>query len=368
MRTVLWLVLRELASRRGVVGALAVAATAVALCSGIELVSRAREGAVGAQIDRFAPPILMTVGGLSATELGRLEPGRRLLPSGLPKRVRQELAGSVRAVEARLVVRLQVAGAEAPIIGVEQGATATFESVRTLREGQLAVGAALAARLQANAGERLRVGASTAVIADVLPPAGSVEDLAAFAPLPTAQALAGAPGGGNEIRVYPLMGASAAKLEEKLRVRFEEAAVHRADRGIVADHETGEALRNHRLVIYALTALAAALCLLVGVHLHTTERRQELATLAAMGVSANALLLAVTLRAVVVGVFGALAGFAAACIVALVQDSESALLVLPAWPLLGVSLLASTAVSFVAAAPSALIAARRDPAAVLKEA
>jgi ABC-type lipoprotein release transport system permease subunit len=366
--TILWLVLREIArQRRALLGPLIVMASAIALCVGIELVSRAREAAIGAQIDRAAAPLRMTVTGLSATELARLEPGRRFLPHDLLERVRILLGASARAVQGRLILRLAVAGEDVPLIGVERDDTAMREALGGLQDGQIALGAGLSDRLGVLRGQSVQFGSTRAEVGLVLPPSGSIEDFAAFSTLATAQAISGSPAVLNEILIFPVMGQSLDRLERSLRTAFSDAAVHRTDRGLVADQETGEALKGHRATVYGVMALAAALCLLVVVQVHTAERRLELATLGAMGIGAPLLLLLVTWRAVIVGVGGALLGILAASAVALARDFESASAVLPAWSLFGLTFAAAMALSAVAAAPAALLAARRDPATVLKD-
>lgn len=366
MSLVPWLVLRELVVRRGL-GSVLVVAGAVALCSGLELVSRARETAVAAQVDRSAPPLRLTVSGVSATDLGRLEVGARYLQPGLRAGVQKALEGRIRSVDARLILRVPLGGREVPVIGVEPGATSALDGLRALRDGELVAGALLAELLNLQAGARMHVGSSDVILAAVLPPAGSIEDFAGFATLTTVQMLANAPGAINELRIFPLPTVEAADIEKALVLRFRDASVHRTDRGAVADHETWDALRRHRRAIYGVTALAAMLCLLVGIHLHTTERRGELATLAAMGLSATMLVVTVLGRALSVGALGALVGYFVAVAATVLQDAEAAATILPGWALLGASLGAAVVVSMSAAIPSAVLAARCDPALVLKE-
>jgi hypothetical protein len=95
----------------------AIAATVTAM----ELVARAREEAVAAQIDAMGPALTVVPRGTSAGALARYELGEGALPAGVEEAVQGALGSDLRSIERRLVVHREVAGARVPVVGVEAG-------------------------------------------------------------------------------------------------------------------------------------------------------------------------------------------------------------------------------------------------------
>ena len=177
MRSVLWLVVRELSRRRlRIALALGATAAAVALCVGTELVMRAREDAVAGQIDRSGPPLHVVPTGVGGAALARLELGRLRLPAGLAERVRGALGPALRDLEERLVVEGVVGGVPGPIVGVPHGARAALEPLGSLGNAEVALGSVLAGRTGTAQGAEFQVERRTFRVAAVLPSTGSADD------------------------------------------------------------------------------------------------------------------------------------------------------------------------------------------------
>lgn len=362
MRAAAWLAWREIGARRARVAlASLVVGAVVALCSGTELVARAREAAVAARIDEIAPPLRIVPAGVSATAVTRLDLGGRILPAGLTDEVRR--VQGLRRVEARLVLEAPVGGRSAPLVGIPADG---FAEARGLQPGQVALGPALAAQLGARAGDAVPVGRERWRVAAVLPSTGSAEDLAAWAPLAALQDLVQLPDAVNELRVYLRPGASVEAAEAALRRLESRAAITRWDRGEVAERSVPDSLRRHRRAAYLLATAVAALVLAIAAHLDASERRAEMATLMAVGGGAVTVAATVLLRSALVAIAGAVAGLLLGATIAVLQD-PGALSAGDVGPVVALALLGAAALGTAASAPVAVGASLRDPVADLQE-
>lgn len=359
MSPALWLAVREVAvrRRRAAVAAAVVAALAAATTA-IELVSRAREEAVAAQLDAIGPALTVLAPGTTAGALARYDLGERLLPEGVVDEVRSTLGADLRALEARLVVRRDVGGAPATVVGVDgrEGRSATT--------GGALLGSELARRLRHPS--TVSLGGRELRVRGALASTGGAEDLAVILPLETVRELAGA-AGVNELRVFLRAGSSSRDAEARLVARGLDAVVVRSDRGEVADGGAQAALARHRGIAYAIVSVVAALSLAIASHLDTAERRNEIATLVAIGASRRTVLAALLSRSALVALVGALAGALAGTALAAAQDPGVAAASWRSWPFVVPMLGASLAIGLVTAAPTALATLARDPVAELQE-
>lgn len=357
MRVALWLAARELRARwRRVALAAAVVASLAAASTALELLGRAREEAIAARVDDMGPALTVIPAGLGAGELARAELGGRRLPERLSERVEQVLGPALRAMERRLVARRIVAGLDVPVIGVEEAP----------RDGGILAGAELARRLGDAAAVELD--GRRHPLAGARPSTGDVEDLALVLPLEGAQRLEAAPGAVNELRVYLRAGASPQAAEQRLAAAGLDAAVIRHDRGDVAGGELQGSLARHRRVAHLVMALVTAASLLVVAHLDASERRGELATLVAVGAPRPTILGALIGRSALLASAGALAGTAAGFTLAAAQDPSVASALLGLWPTGAATIAAAVALAVLAAAPTGLAAALRDPVPALQDA
>lgn len=357
----LWLTVREIAARRGRVAlaALVVAATA-ASATAMELVARAREEAIAAQIDAMGPALTVVVRGVTAGALARRDLGEGVLPSGVEVAVRASLGGDLRAIERRLVLQREVAGIRLPVIGVEAGVLpASFEA-----PGAAALGSELARRL--GAVSSISLAGRERRISGVMPSTGSGDDAAVLVSLRELQSLA-AVEGANELRLFLRAGVSPQDAERRLSRANLGAAVVRSDRGDVADRETQESLSHHRGVAYAVMAVVAGLCLLIAAHLDATERRLELATLVAIGASRWTVLGALLSRSALVAAAGAVLGVAGGAAFAVGQERVVVAVLATAWAVAVTTVAAALGLGALAAVPTALVTVTRDPVRELQE-
>jgi hypothetical protein len=351
----LWLAARDVCVRwRRALLAAGVVAAITASGVAMELVARAREQAVAARIDAIGPSLTVVAAGVTSGALARLELGPAGLDPETRREVEQALGGELRRVEARIVSRRDVGGFPAAVIGID----------RTTADGA-ELGAELARKL--GPPDAVTLAGERASVTAVRPSTGDVEDLAVFVPRAIASRAAGATEP-NVLRLFLRAGVTPRAAEARLAAAGLAAAVIRHDRGEVADRESQDVLARHRRTVLVVLVAVAALCLLLAAHLDAAERRLEIATLVAVGASRGAVLATIVSRSAVVALAGALAGTAAAVLIAAGQDADAAAGLVREWPVVGAAVGGALLLGIGAAAPTALASAARDPVPELQEA
>lgn len=354
MRTATFLACRELQRRWGRAAlASLVVAGAVALSVGLELLGRARERAVESELDRAGPALRIVPAGMSAADATSLRLGEAALPSDVEGRVRAAVGAGIRAVEARAVLSDRETGWT--VIATGRG----FRGDAQVMPGQVVLGAGLAERSGLGAGDRAQILGRSLTVRGIAPSNADAGDFAAH--VHAADFGSPAP---HELRLFLEPGVRARDAERALRAAIPEVVVIRNDRSEVADGELQGSIASHRAAVQLVTALVAALALLIATHLDVSERRRELALLAAMGFTRAGLAALVVSRAAVCAAGGAVAGIGVA--VALVASKPEFLAAgVPA--IGGAAVLLAMALAAAAAAPIAIAAAGSDPVAELQE-
>ena len=359
----LWLTLRDVAGRRrAVLLAASVVAALTAAVAAMEFVARAREEAVATQIDAIGPALSVVPTGTTASALARLALGDATLPANTANAVVAALGSDARAVEPRLILTKRVAGIATPVVGMD------WASVPVRAAAEARDVAALGSELERRRGklQRIDIEGRAFDVATVMPSTGSAEDLAVLLPLEAAQTLLGTTAV-NELRVYLRAGIDSRTAEARLATALHDARIIRADRGGVADHDTHASLAKHRAVAYAVMGVLAALCLVIAAHLDASERRIELATLAAIGASRATLLGLLLSRSALVAVAGATVGIIAGGALAVAQDPGVAGALGRNGSFALACVAAALGLGLASAAPTALVWALRDPVPELQE-
>lgn len=370
MTASIWLAWRELANRRmTMLSGVAMVAVSVGFCATIELISRAREAAVAAQIDQIGPALRLISAGKTAKDLARFELGSPPFTSQTARRLSHELGARVRAIEGRLVQRVSVANEMVPAIGIDSRDTKSApEAIRKLGEKEVVLGVELARKLPAQLGQELVVQGTRLHVNAVLPETAGTDDSALFLSLERLQSLLGLPDRISEMRVFPSSGASVESIASYIAANHPDLNVINTDRGDTADRDMGQSLRDHRRVLYAIAAAVIALCIFVWSHLDASERRLEMATVVAIGGSAQTILAMLVVRAAIVAAIGAVIGYVGGAFIALIQDFDAASSVVFSWQLFLATSLGTIVLSVVGALPAAVISASSQPVAVLQEA
>lgn len=356
MTPAIWLAVRELRARwRRVALAATVMASLAGAATAMELLARAREDAVAARVDEMGPSLTVVPAGTTAGALARGELDGRALAGDTPGRIAAALGSDLRSAEARLVLRRTVAGVPTLVIGADDASLA----------GAALIGSELAARL--GAATEITIDGETFPVAGVRPTSADIEDVAVRLPLERAARLPGVPGRLNEVRLHLRPGVDAGAAARRLEIAGLGGSVVRHDRGPVATSELPQSLARHRGAAYALFALAAGLCLLIVAHLDASERRVEIATLAAIGAARAAIVGALVGRSMLVAIAGASVGVAAGLAFAAAQAPPTAGALLRHASVLVTPLVAACGLAAIAAAPTALVFALRDPVPALQE-
>lgn len=346
MKTASWLALRELFSRKArLFTSVALVAVAVALCVTTELLSRAREVALAAEIDQIGPAIQLIPLDVSQTDLTQLDLRGKLLEPRLKADVQARFSHWIRTLEGRLVVSENVDGIRMPVIGIE---------TRTIDENGVELGAVAATRLEKQVGDTIRLREVQLRVAAILPTAGTAEDLALVISRERLKLVTRSSGDLNELRMFLLPGRDAKVLGGLLRDRYAGTRVVINDRGKVADQESADTLRKHRFVLYAITSTIVAVSLLIGAFLNARERTNEMSTLIAIGGTRMTVFHTLTLRALIVSFLGGVCGYVLGVSVALAQGIGGAFLLLGSWDLLIFATLATATLGILAAGPMLL--------------
>jgi putative ABC transport system permease protein len=345
-----------------VVLAASVVAALTAAVTAMEFVARAREEAVATQIDAIGPALSVVPTGTTASALARLALGDASLPARTADTIAAALGSDVRALEARLVLTRPIAGLPTPVIGLDW--TSIPPHTAPGRRDVAALGSELARRM--GTARRIEVNGRPFDVSSVMPSTGSAEDLAVLLPLEAAQALVGT-SAVNELRVYLRAGIEPREAETRLAAVLRDARAIRTDRGGVADHDAHASLVKHRAVAYAVMGIVAALCLVIAAYLDASERRIELATLAAIGASRATLLGMLLFRSALVAVAGATAGIIAGGALAAAQDPGVSGAIGRNGPFALACVAAALGIGLASAVPTALVWALRDPLPELQE-
>ncbi len=369
MKPTLWLAWRELMSRKTAFATgLAMVGVAVSLCAGTELVARSREAAVAAQIDQIGPALRLIPTGKTAGDLARFELGATAFHERYASKLRVELSRWVRAVEGRLLLKVPVEDRMVPAIGIDPDRVISpFDVLSGLNDKDTALGSGLAGRLGKSEGDLVVIKGSQFRVSAVLPETASADDLALYLSLRPMQELFGLPESVNEIRVFPSPGAPIERVASYLSVGHSEINILKTYRGDVAEGGMNQSLLQHRRILYAITATVIAFCILIWSYLNAGERRLEMATVVAVGGTRMTVLSMLVVRAAIVGLFGAFAGYTVGAAISLAQDFGSAVTVVFAWRLLFVISSGTVVLSVFGALIASTFFAFREHVTVLQE-
>lgn len=266
-------------------------------------------------------------------------------------------------------------------------------------KGTMIVGTVVAQRLNLKAGDPAELLGRPFTVARVQPARGNEDDVTVWINLAEAQTLLGKPGRINAILALSCFCAEAtpegirkevsAALEGKVQVLelSAQAATRRAARAraaahgeesLAAEQATHDQLRTEREALAAwLVPLVIVVCTVwVGVLAfnNVRERRSEIGILRALGVRSWHVLMLFIVRAKLAGFIGAAVGYAVGLGVAAAWDARTAAggecvgpAELFAWTQLVAVLVLAPAVAALASLAPAMLAARQDPADVLRQ-
>jgi putative ABC transport system permease protein len=256
--------------------------------------------------------------------------------------------------------------------------------------GTMVVGHELHRGLKLTKGQKVKLLGRELVVHHLHPPRGTRDDITIWINLAEAQTLLGKPGQINGILALECNCADAdrlGKVREEITAilpdtqveEIRSQALTRAEarnRAAAARLEAAQRLRAERAesrqqfegfaaILLPILLLGSIVWLGVLAFGNVRDRSSEIGILRAIGIGSGAIFMLFLARAALIGLLGAAAGYLAATILALVwADGEIA----PLDPLLaGGVFLATPLVCMLASWMPALVAARQDPAVVLRE-
>jgi len=370
MSSAFWLSFRELTKRPlGTAIAVSVITLAVAFAAGLELVARAREAAVAADLDNIGPAIRIIPHGKTSRDLARFDLKEPSFSDVDIRRLRSEYRSFVSSIEGRLSLKVSYGGRLIPVVGILPESVITpFDIFRNLKDDQALIGSELASTLGIGRGETLHLKGQSIKVLAALPPMASQDDSAVFVHITRLQQMFNLSNVFNELRIYPTPGANVDELADLIAAGHASMTALTADRGKTAEQSMQASLRDHRRVLYIVTGVVIAISVLIWSYMNGIERRLELATLVAVGGSAWTVVSMILMRGTLLGVSGAILGFLAGVAISFGQDAGSTMRILPAIDLLGITIATTTILSAVGAVPAAALAAIQDPARTLQTA
>lgn len=267
--------------------------------------------------------------------------------------------------------------------------------MKPIPEGAVIVGAAVGKSLKLRAGDAVTLMGERFTVARVNPPEGSTEDIVVWCDLAKVQRWLGLEGQINGIlaleciclpdalgvltadvlRILPdtqvLAFSSRIVARAEMRLRAAEAAKKAAADERAHRAAVGRQLKNFAAVLAPLSAAGAAVWIFFLVLANVRERKAEIGILRAMGVRESLIVAVFLLKAALMGLGGAVVGYLAGAAAGgwwggFSPASGDFLLVFDP-RLLAAVLSAAPVLCVVAGGWPAMLAARRDPAAVLRE-
>ena len=350
-------------------GTVAVALVVAALVTQRAVTSSA-EDAVHDLAHRLGRNMLVVPEGTDLAAFHDQRYGSEALPDSSLDALRSSaVAQHLRSIEARLYGNVKAGTGEVIVVGQDI-------DWPSLGDADPAVlGPAAARVLGVSAGGTFRLGDRTLSVLQVSDAPADGLDSAVFMPLAAAQRVLGRPGQLSALRLGGCwcridVATLAGEIEKILpgSRAITVAGMVNAQKGSVETMKRYATVLNlSGLAVIAVMGVLAALCLVIAAHLDASERRIELATLAAIGASRATLLGLLLSRSALVAAAGAIAGVIAGGALAAAQDPDVAGAIARSGSFALACVAAALGIGLASAVPTALAWALRDPVPELQE-
>ena len=240
--------------------------------------------------------------------------------------------------------------------------------VEELGASEVLVGSEVAERLGLKADSRVDIQGKPFTVRQVLPEAGSVDDTRIFAHLHTVQALFGK---GRVVNVIEMVGCCkeiSRGLIDGLNKLLPDAKVVTIKQIVQTQMNTNPLMEKFSQLFLIIIVLVGAASIANYMFSNVQERRAEIGTLMALGMTPRRILTVFLAKALVVGMAGGVVGYILGTALAVILGPRLAqvpVLPLPAW--LGWAVLIAVAITMLASAIPARKAASLDPAVTLRD-
>ena len=235
---------------------------------------------------------------------------------------------------------------------------------------EVLLGSTAASALGAAPGGRLEMGGNAFRVAGVLMPTGGAEDNAVMADMGTAQAVLGKPGKVSMVEIAAFCrGCPITELTLQIAEKFPDAKVTAMKQAVMSKMQSIEMFKSFSLGVSVLVVGVGALLVMVTMMGSVRERTREIGIFRAIGFRQTHVMQIILLEALVLGIFGGIAGFVlgnigAWGIIPLVIEEGGFAGV--NFRLGGISLLMASALSLLASLYPAVKAGRMDPSDALR--
>lgn len=242
------------------------------------------------------------------------------------------------------------------------------EVIESLAQNDVLVGADIATRYTLAKGKTITLLGRTFTVRSILPPTGTIDDSRIFAHLRVVQQMLGKGQVVSAIEILGCCKAISEGLVSKLNTLLPNARV------VTVAQITSTQLRTNTMMAQFSSIFLVFILLVGGVSIanymfaNVRERRKEIGTFIAIGMSPRQVVAIFYGKALILGIIGGVVGYLFGTVLAVSLGPRIAMIpVLPLPSLLGWAVLISAALNVLATVIPATAAARTDPASVLME-
>lgn len=240
--------------------------------------------------------------------------------------------------------------------------------VDKLEKDQIFVGNEIASFLDLTQGSTLKIKGSNFVVATVLPPSGTVDDSRVFAHLHTVQALLDKPGKINVVEVIGCCQKIFDGLVPKINALLPDAKVVTIGHVVETQLKTNRMMEKISWIFLVLIILVGGAGIANFMYANVNDRKKEIGTLMALGAGSEFVLKLFFGKALILGFTGGLGGYVTGSILAMTLGPYIAHIpVYPIISLLGIAILISVGIAFLASFLPARKAALVDPCIAFRE-
>jgi putative ABC transport system permease protein len=240
--------------------------------------------------------------------------------------------------------------------------------IDTLGEAEVLVGAEVAAALGVKEGSTLSLLGKTFTVTAVLPQTGTVDDSRIFAHLHTVQQLGGKGAVVNAIEIVGCCSEISKGLVQKINALLPEAKVVTITQVVDTQIKTNRMMSSLSRIFLIVIVLVGGASIANYMYANVFERRREIGTFMALGMSSRLVLRLFLLKALLLGLAGGVGGYFIGTVLAVILGPRLAgVPVLPMPSLALWAIAVSVGIALVASYFPARRAARLDPCATLQE-
>ncbi len=240
--------------------------------------------------------------------------------------------------------------------------------VDSLEKDQIFVGSEAATLLKVSKGDRMTIKGGDFLVAAVLPPSGTIDDSRVFAHLHTVQQLLGKPGKINVVEVIGCCQKIFEGLVPKVNALLPDAKVMTIGHVVETQLKTNKMMSNISWVFFILIVLVGGTGIANFMYGNVNDRKKEIGTLMALGSGSGFVLKLFFAKAFILGLAGGIGGYLVGTILAMILGPYIASIpVYPITSLLGLAVLLSIGISFLASFLPARKAALVDPCIAFRE-